>query len=159
MLNPRGPVPLYQQLAAVIRERIDSGVLAPGAMVPSEADLVSEFGVARVTVRAAIKVLREQGVIHTVRGEGSFVGPRDAEREPRRGWMFQTIAAELAKEIRAGRHEQDMPLPSEAHLAQRFDVAKGTVRRAVALLREQGWVYTVAGRGTYPADPSRWPDA
>lgn len=122
--------------------------------MPSEAELMSEFGVARITARRAIQELREAGVIYTVRGEGSYVGPADAPRQARAGWQFQTIADDLAAKVTAGEFERDMPLPSETQLAQRYDVAKGTVRRALALLRERGLVYTVAGRGTYPSPPS-----
>jgi DNA-binding GntR family transcriptional regulator len=154
VLNPRGPVPLYRQLADVLRKRIDGGELRPGALVPSEADLMSEFGVARITARSAIRELREAGVIYTIRGEGSFVGPEKAPREARTGWVFQTIADDLAAKVEAGDFQQDMPLPSETQLAQQYDVAKGTVRRALALLRERGLIYTVAGRGTYPQTPS-----
>ncbi|MEQ4717851.1 GntR family transcriptional regulator [Nonomuraea sp. B19D2] len=153
MLNPRGPVPLYRQLADVLRKRIDGGELRPGALVPSEADLTSEFGVARITARNAIRELREAGVIYTIRGEGSFVGPETAPREARSGWVFQTIADDLAAKVEAGDFQQEMPLPSETQLAQQYDVAKGTVRRALALLRERGLVYTVRGRGTYPRTP------
>ncbi|MGR6915363.1 GntR family transcriptional regulator [[Actinomadura] parvosata] len=154
MLNPRGPVPLYRQLAAVLRKRIANGELPPGALMPSEAELMSEFGVARITARNAIRELREEGAIYTIRGEGSFVGPEEVPREVRSGWVFQTIAEDLAAKVEAGDFEQDVPLPSESQLAQQYDVAKGTVRRALALLRERGLVYTVAGRGTYPRPPS-----
>ncbi|WP_240197792.1 GntR family transcriptional regulator [Nonomuraea lactucae] len=155
MLNPRGPVPLYRQLADVLRKQIDEGELQPGALMPSEADLMSEFGVARITARNAIRELRAAGVIYTIRGEGSFVGPEKAPREVRSGWVFQTISNDLAAKVEAGDFEHDMPLPSETQLAQQYDVAKGTVRRALALLRERGIVYTVAGRGTYPRTPSQ----
>ncbi|MBE1590929.1 GntR family transcriptional regulator [Nonomuraea angiospora] len=153
MLNPRGPVPLYNQLADVLRKRIDDGALQPGALVPSEADLVSEFGVARITARRAIRELRDAGIIYTIRGEGSYVGPESASRQARSGWRFQTIADDLAAKVRAGDFEQDVPLPSETQLAQQYDVAKGTVRRALTLLRDQRLVYTVPGRGTYPTPP------
>ncbi|MFG1618385.1 GntR family transcriptional regulator [Nonomuraea wenchangensis] len=154
MLNPRGPVPLYRQLANLLQKRIDNGELQPGALVPSEADLVSEFGVARITARRAIRELREAGVIYTIRGDGSYVGPESASRQARAGWRFQTIADDLAARVRAGDFQQDVPLPSETQLAQHYEVAKGTVRRALALLRDQGLVFTVSGRGTYPSPPA-----
>ncbi|MEU6722902.1 GntR family transcriptional regulator [Nonomuraea wenchangensis] len=154
MLNPRGPVPLYRQLANLLQKRIDDGELQPGALVPSEADLVSEFGVARITARRAIRELREAGVIYTIRGDGSYVGPESASRQVRSGWRFQTIADDLAARVRAGDFQQDVPLPSETQLAQHYDVAKGTVRRALAVLRDQGLVFTVSGRGTYPSPPA-----
>jgi DNA-binding GntR family transcriptional regulator len=154
VLNPRGPIPLYRQLANLLHKRINDGVLQPGALMPSEAEPMSEFGVARITARHAIRELREIGVIYTIRGEGSFVGPESASRQARSGWRFQTIADDLAARVRAGDFGLDVPLPSETQLAQHHEVAKGTVRRALALLRDQGLVFTVPGRGTYASPPS-----
>jgi DNA-binding transcriptional regulator YhcF (GntR family) len=60
------------------------------------------------------------------------------------------IAQWLRKQIAAGRYEPDIdPLPSEQWLQDSFGVARDTVRRAIARLRDDGLVYTVAGRGTY----------
>ena len=42
-----------------------------------------------------------------------------------------------------------MPIPSEPHLTEEFGVARDTVRKAVAILREQGYVHTVRGMGTF----------
>lgn len=68
-----GAVPKYIQLAAILRERIESGQILPGAQIPSETELEAESGLARGTVRKAIVHLAEQGVIVTVRGKGSYV--------------------------------------------------------------------------------------
>jgi hypothetical protein len=47
--------------------------LPPGRRVPSESDLEQIYGMARGTARKAIAVLRDEGLIETVRGKGSFV--------------------------------------------------------------------------------------
>jgi len=67
------PVPVYRQLAAIIRERIESGDLKPGYPVPSESQLTGEHGVSRDTVRKAMDILRGEGRIVTVQGKGSYV--------------------------------------------------------------------------------------
>ncbi|MGW3374064.1 GntR family transcriptional regulator [Streptomyces hydrogenans] len=64
--------PKWQQIADVIRERIAGGELPPRALV-SEVQLEAEFGVARTTVRKATAALREEGLITTTPGMGSFV--------------------------------------------------------------------------------------
>lgn len=66
-----GPTPKYQQLAAILRERL-AGMEA-GDPVPSEHELEQEFGLARGTIRKAITVLRDEGLIVTTRGKGSYV--------------------------------------------------------------------------------------
>lgn len=64
--------PLYAQVEAALLARL--GVdLHPGDRLPSEADLVEEFGVSRITVRRAIQNLAGRGLVVTRRGRGSFV--------------------------------------------------------------------------------------
>jgi DNA-binding GntR family transcriptional regulator len=65
-------------------------------------------------------------------------------------WM--QVAAILRDRIRRG--EITGKLPSETTLAQEYDVAKGTVRKALAALREEGLVSTVRGWGSYVAPPA-----
>ena len=66
-------VPPYRQLAAILRDQIASGELAPGAAVPSVKRLRQEYGVAETTARKAVAVLRDEGLVETVMGWGSFV--------------------------------------------------------------------------------------
>ena len=67
---PQSP---YRQIAAWLRGRIESGELQPGKKIPSETDLIGEFGVARTTARRAVKLLRDEGWITTTAGRGSYV--------------------------------------------------------------------------------------
>lgn len=62
---------------------------------------------------------------------------------------YRQIAGILRERIEAGALEPDRPIPSEARIQQEFGVARETARRAVALLREEGYVMTVPGMGTY----------
>jgi GntR family transcriptional regulator len=79
MIDPDGPTPLYQQLAAVLRERIDKGQLPANRPIPSIAQLQQEFGLARGTILHAVELLRDEGLVHVVRGRGTFVGKPDAK--------------------------------------------------------------------------------
>ncbi len=72
------PTPLYQQVAAVIRERIRSGELRPKDQVPSEQQMVSEHGIARDTARQAIALLRAEGWVFTVPQRGTYVSDPSA---------------------------------------------------------------------------------
>jgi GntR family transcriptional regulator len=72
-----GPVPPWVQVTNTLRERIESGELAPGAMVPSIVAIHQEFGVAKTTARKVLAQLREEGLIVTTPGWGSFVRERD----------------------------------------------------------------------------------
>ncbi len=72
------PTPLYEQLAAVLRQMIKSGQLQPRDPVPSESQLQQQHGVSRGTVRRALDILRDEGLVVTIAGRGTFVKPRDA---------------------------------------------------------------------------------
>lgn len=68
--------PKWEQIADVLRERIASGGLPPRTLI-SEVQMEAEFGVARGTVRKATAALRDEGLIVTTPGMGSFVaGPQ-----------------------------------------------------------------------------------
>jgi DNA-binding GntR family transcriptional regulator len=68
--------------------------------------------------------------------------------------LYVQVADLLAAEIKAGNIAPGAAIPSESRLQQEYGVARGTARRAVALLVERGLVVTVPQRGTYvkPAD-------
>jgi DNA-binding GntR family transcriptional regulator len=63
----------YIRVANDIAARIKSGELAPGTRLRSELDLAERYGVAYQTVRHAMKVLRERGLIVSIQGRGTFV--------------------------------------------------------------------------------------
>ncbi|GGK72708.1 hypothetical protein Ppa06_31100 [Planomonospora parontospora subsp. parontospora] len=159
MLDHEGDTHLYLQVAEIIRRRISDGAIRPGSAVPSESKLRKEFGIARTTARRAVRVLRDEGLVHAIPGEGTFVGPPGGPRRANRSTpLYREIADDLTTRITRGDLKPRRPIPSETALVQRHGVARETVRRAVGLLREQGWVYTVPQRGTYVNPPGEWPE-
>jgi len=68
-----GPELIYVQVADWIAGRIARGELAPGHKLPAERDLAAEIGVGYMTVRRAMRLLRERGLIVTVVGRGTFI--------------------------------------------------------------------------------------
>ncbi len=72
-IDPAGRLPAYVQLADLLAERIGSGDLPVGRMLPSEKVLQQEYGVGRGTARQAVAVLRERGLVDTVPQRGTFV--------------------------------------------------------------------------------------
>lgn len=69
----RGSLPVYTQLADIIKEDIASGCLKPGLRIPSEANLAQQYNVSPMTVRQAVGVLVEEGLVERVHGSGTFV--------------------------------------------------------------------------------------
>jgi GntR family transcriptional regulator len=76
VIDHDGPTPLYVQVADAIGARITRGEFPPNRLIPSENQLVQEYGVARGTARKAIELLRDRGLVTTVVGRGTFVVPR-----------------------------------------------------------------------------------
>ncbi|MFG1702302.1 GntR family transcriptional regulator [Nonomuraea sp. M3C6] len=158
MLDRDGPVPLYVQVAEMIQERIISGELRTGEPVPSEAAMEAEFDIARTTARNVARELRKRQLVHTVQGEGTFVGPLGVPRIKRTRAVYMIIANDIIARIRRGELRPNRALPSEMTLMRQYGVAKVTARQAVAYVRAQKWVFTVPHRGTYVSDAKDWPN-
>ncbi|WP_062209475.1 GntR family transcriptional regulator [Streptomyces sp. NBRC 109706] len=68
---------MYQQIADALRAQITDGTLPPGAKLPTEAELRGEHGVSRETVRKALALLLNEGLIVSARPQGHFVRRRE----------------------------------------------------------------------------------
>ena len=69
----RGGLPMYAQLFALFRQRIENGTWPLNECIPSLDELMQEFGVGRVTVRHALGMLEAEGLVGRYRGRGTFV--------------------------------------------------------------------------------------
>ena len=71
-----GPEYAYAQVVTHLEARIREGELAPGARLPGERELASEYGVALGTIRRAMQEMRERGLVVTTPSKGTFIlGP------------------------------------------------------------------------------------
>jgi len=107
---------LYEQVKEFISRKIQDGTWPAGHRLPSEHELVAQFGVARMTVNRALRELVEQGRIRRVAGVGSFV----AEDKPQ-STLLQI--ANIASEIRARGHDYGFQLVASERIAASTDVA------------------------------------
>ncbi|TMR18549.1 winged helix-turn-helix transcriptional regulator [Nonomuraea turkmeniaca] len=67
---------VWEQLYAILRDRIETGVYKPRMPIPSITHLEQEFGVARGTVRKVLNKLKDDGLLRAISGKGTFVVPR-----------------------------------------------------------------------------------
>jgi GntR family transcriptional regulator len=67
---------LYQQIADRLRRAINDGELKPGEQLPSERELMERYEVSRNTVRLALGLLANEGIVATTQGRGTFVRDR-----------------------------------------------------------------------------------
>lgn len=70
--------PLWEQLAAILRDQIKVGQYAPRQVLPSETHLQQEHGISRGSVRRALRALADEGYVVVRQGRGSFVAPRES---------------------------------------------------------------------------------
>lgn len=90
----------YQEIAEALRARVRSA--APGSLLPSESELSREFAASRVTVRRALELVRDEGLIASRQGLGWFVA---ADLVPQRLERLDTIEAQLEQQGRTARRE------------------------------------------------------
>jgi GntR family transcriptional regulator len=83
----------YHEIAQALRERVIAGEFPPGRLLPSEAELSSTYKVSRVTMRRALEVLRESGVLDARQGFGWFVATDPVRQKIGR---LGTIEAQMA---------------------------------------------------------------
>ena len=73
MISQDGAKTLYLQIKENLEEGIRSGKYPLGSKLPSENDLCRTFDVSRITIRKALDILENKGVIYSVHGKGTFV--------------------------------------------------------------------------------------
>jgi GntR family transcriptional regulator len=105
-LDPTSDRAVFRQIADHLRDAIGRGQLKEGERLPSEAQLIEHYGVARMTVRNAIQVLQAEGMVVAEHGRGVFVRPRTpvrrlasdrfARRHREQGKAAFTVEAEQA---------------------------------------------------------------
>jgi|RhiMethySRZTD1v2_1073278.scaffolds.fasta_scaffold757911_2 DNA-binding GntR family transcriptional regulator len=101
-LDPDDARPAYRQVADQLRGLIESGGLAPGAQLPTHKVLAEEYGVAVETVKRALALLRDEGLILTRQGKGSYVRRGGGEGSGRSADL-----SKLAAQVAALNHDLD----------------------------------------------------
>lgn len=88
------PRPPYQQVSAELRASILTGTFAAGDKLPSQAELSRHYGVARMTVQQALRILKDDGLIVSRQGSGMFVRERMAKPVGLRPHIEQAFRAQ-----------------------------------------------------------------
>lgn len=73
----RGPGYVYEEMADHIAGRIEHGDLVADEALPSERDLAAQYAVSLGTARHATRLLRDRGLVRTVRSKGNYITPRE----------------------------------------------------------------------------------
>lgn len=113
-----GPVPKYYQLSEILREQIAVGDLPPDKQLPTEDDLCHTYGVSRGTVRRAMDVLENEGLIRREQGRGIFA------ESPRPSLIPFTLVEAINGQANTRTLAQDC-IPATQQIAERLQVAVG----------------------------------
>jgi GntR family transcriptional regulator len=73
MIDRSSPIPYYHQLQSLLREGIEHGLWKPGDLLPSEAAMISLFGISRTAIRRALDILQNEGIVFRIKGKGTLV--------------------------------------------------------------------------------------
>jgi DNA-binding transcriptional regulator YhcF (GntR family) len=117
---PRDHTHRYLSVADALRREINDGTRRPGDRLPTQSELVSRFGVSRATVNRAIEVLREQGLIESRQGSGTFVSRSG------RGIPAQTGAGD-GEDVWAVVSERVPPVVLAPYLEEAFEATEVTL--------------------------------
>ena len=130
--TPRGGLePAYARLVRALSEEIAAGVHRPGDRLPSEAQLRSRFDVSGMTVRRAVNILVDRGLVSASQGKGTFVRGLDMNEA-----LFSLAERDAASASDAAREVQLLGAairPASTLVAGQLSVAPGT--RVVYLRR------------------------
>lgn len=122
-------VPQYQVIYDNLKAKIQSGELAPGSRLPFERELCEAFGVQRITVRKALDMLVQDGLIYKRAGCGSFVNAPHRESEPAQQGTLLFVMNKSQNDIRSN---------SSAYNAQLFFLME-------QMCRQSGYTLLYAG--------------
>ncbi|MCA9068529.1 MAG: GntR family transcriptional regulator [Planctomycetaceae bacterium] len=100
-INPKSPLPIYQQIAEGVREAVAAGIYEPGDPLPSLRAMALKVKVNPNTVQRAYDELAREGLIYSQRGKGLFVAEQAAEDALKRA--RQSVRQFFEEGIRAGR--------------------------------------------------------
>jgi GntR family transcriptional regulator len=123
-------LPRYREIEQALRARIAS--LRPGDAIPSDAELVAEFGVSRMTARAAVSVLADEGLITREPGRGTFVAEQPHHR---RADSLVSFSNEMRRQGRVPSSQLVLREVRAATAAERTDLGLRDGQRVVALRR------------------------
>ncbi len=117
-------IPLYAQLETILRKRIVSGEVGPGDFLPSEEALADKHKVSRITVRQALALLEQDGLIIRQRGRGTFVSDKVKKLESHKysGFIEDMIAIGTRTKVKVLKMEM---VEAFGEISKRLRLKKG----------------------------------
>ncbi len=134
MMDEAQGLPLYRRIQTDLRDRIQSGELAPGGQLETEQELMSRYGVSRATVRQALAGLVAEGQVEIRRGLGTYV--RKAALEHRLGGFYSYSREIESHGMKPGTRVRSLRVEkADEHVAAALEVSRGAAVVALRRIR------------------------
>jgi len=124
-IDPYNALPKYNQLASILRQKIEDGQWPPRTSIPSERQLEVLYNISRTTIREAIDHLVRQGYLYREHGRGTFVSPQKLQK----GLMELTSFSEdlIKRGIEPGQVIRSLDwIEAPAKIAQKLEIPTGS---------------------------------
>lgn len=148
-------IAVWRQIAEWIRTEAAAGRFTPGTRLPPEMELATRFGVNRHTVRRAIAVLTNEGLLRADQGRGTFIAGRPLSYPISRQTRFSEILAGQGH-APGGRLTGTVIEPADAVLARKLELPEGTPLQRIETLRISDDMPVLAGSSW--CELARFPD-
>jgi GntR family transcriptional regulator len=113
-------IPLYYQLADVLKSKITSHLIKPGETLPSESSLIKEYEISRGTIRQALQLLTQEGLIERYPGRGSFVCPLKINHDAAREMGFYSQSMEDAGKVPSAKILDFIEIPVQKFIQEKL---------------------------------------
>lgn len=150
ILHKTAGIAYYRQISDILMQKIADGEYQPGSRLPAESDLGRQFGVNRHTAREALKQLKQDGIVFSVKGKGNYVSDCKIRYRVSKKVRFTSSILEAGlmpgtELIGAGRTAAD------DELAEKLGLAAGEPVLTLEMLRSASGVPFMVATSCLPA--------
>jgi len=144
MIDNAQALPLYHQVAGILRQRIEDGIYPVGGKLLSEDELAAEFEVSRATIRQAVGELVMEGLVVRRQGRGTYVETRDKHvlQQRFRGSLGDLIRESHRAKTRNVDLAHNAPIPLQIAEALQLEPPIGTVVKRTRVMDGQPFALT-----------------
>jgi GntR family transcriptional regulator len=138
-------LPLYHQVAGILRQRIDDGIYPVGGRLLAEDELAAEFDVSRATIRQAVGELVMEGLVVRRQGRGTYVQARDALvlQQRFRGSLGELIYESHRAKTSNLELSHDAQVPVQIAEVLQLDSPRGTIVKRTRTMDDQPFALTI----------------
>ncbi len=125
MLKQDAVMPLYEQLMNAVEKKIRDGFYKPGDKIATETELAKEYGVSLITVRKAVSLLMEKGLVIKKQGKGTFVTKPKYSRNMRNLQSFSEMCMQMGVKP-GGKMLENRLVEADGKIAESLGVEPGS---------------------------------